>query len=316
MPINLECPNCQTPFKVDDSFAGRRGTCKNCGSKVKIPGMASTVVGSASVPLAQATPQQMVAELARRQISAVLAYSDAGPAQPPPVTADGDLLDSPTDLRRLLYCIKTFDLGDENVGRMLDQLAERVRREQSSKSAVANITQKGELFELKGDWLGMSLDDFRQKYYRELPALGRVMPWCSDESPGKAIPGLKSETWYSGAGIVCARVDLPAENASPTIAQEQTESVIYQFLDGRLFQIEAQFATQAFHRVLEVLNRKYGQPVSESHSPREVTWWNLSATIELKFGGIRPPRPSQLRFFHDELFKQAIARVPSHLHDI
>ncbi len=316
MSIALECPSCLTPFIVDDSFAGRRGTCKNCGAKITIPGTSSSVLRTAALPLAQATPEQMLAELARRRISAVLAFSQTEALKAVDVGTGGDLLDSGINERRLLYCIKTFDLGDENVGRMLEHLAERVRREQSSKAAVADVGQQSELFELKGDWLGMSLDDFKRKYYRELPSLGRTMPWCSDDSPGKCIPALNAETWHSAAGIVCARVDLPAENASPTIAQERTESVIYQFLDGKLFQIEAYFATQTFHRVLESLNRKYGQPVSETQSPREITWWNLSATIELKFGSIRPPRPSRLRFFHDDLFQQAIARVPSHMNDI
>ncbi len=316
MSIALECPSCLTPFQVDDSFAGRRGTCKNCGTKITIPGISSTVLRTAALPLAKATPEQMLAELARRQISAILAYSEPNPPQALPADAAGDLLASGVDYRRLLYCIKTFDLGDETVGRMLEHLAERVRSEHSSRATTAQGDQQGELFELKGDWLGMSLDDFKRKYYRELPSLGRAMPWCSDESPGKSIPALNAEPWHTAAGIVSARVDLPAENASPSIAQQQTESVIYQFLDGKLFQIEAYFATQAFHRILEALHRKYGKPVSESHSPREVSWWNLSATIELKFGSIRPPRPSRLRFFHDELFQQAVARVPSHMNDI
>lgn len=316
MPIALECPNCQTPFTVDDSFAGRRGTCKNCGAKITVPGMSSSVLMSAASPLAKATPEQMLAELARRKISAVLAYSDPLDKPLPSVEAERDLLDSSVTSRRLLYCIKTHDLDDQNVGRLLDHLAERVRRDQSSRAAAPETDKKGELFELKGDWLGMSLDDFKRKYYRELPALGRSMPWCSDESPGQSIPALKAEAWHSTAGIVCARVDLPAENASPTIAQEPTEAVIYQFLDGRLFQIEAYFATQTFHRILEALHRKYGKPTSESHSPRVVNWWNLSATIELTFGSIRPARSSRLRLFHDDLFNQAVARVPSHMNDI
>lgn len=310
--IDLECPNCSTPFKVDGSFAGRRGTCKTCGQKIAIPGLGASTLRSVSTPLAKATPEQMLAELARRKVSAVLAYSDPGPTQPAEPDTGGDLLDSGVDFRRLLYCHKTPDLETQHVGRMLEHVAKHVRREQASKS----IAEKTELFELKGDWLGMSLDEFKRKYHRELPALGRTMPWCSDETPGTAIPALNAEQWYSSAGIVCARTDLPAEGASPTIANERTESVIYQFLDGHLFQIEAYFATQTFHRVLEVLNRKYGEPIAESHSPRQVTWWNLSATIELKFGSIRPPRSSRLRFFHDELYQQAVERVPSHTHDI
>jgi hypothetical protein len=316
MPIDLACPSCNTPFKVDESFAGRRGTCKNCGTKIQIPGMNSSIMRAVSASLENASPEQMIAELARRKISAVLAYSDPSSVTQPAVDVDGDLLDSDVDYRRLLYCLRTQDLGAHNVGRMLEHLGARVRREHLSRAVMPGEGQHQELFELKGDWLGMSLDEFKRKYYRVLPGMGRAMPWCSDEAPGKRIDELNAEPWHAAAGIVTARVDLPAENASPTIAQEATQLVLYQFLDGRLFQIEAYFQTQAFHFIMQALIRKYGKPVSESESPRCLSWWNLSATIELRFGGIRPVRPARLRFFHDDLFEQAVARVPSHTHDI
>lgn len=314
--IDLACPSCAAPFKVDESFAGRRGTCKHCGAKITIPGMSSAVLRAAVVALDKATPQQMLAELARRQITAVLAYSDPGPSEPPAATAEGDLLEVQVDLKRLLYCMKTNDVEATHVGRMLEHLAQRIRYEQSTAAASVASGDHSELFELKGDWLGMSLADFKKKYRRELPSLGKSMPWCSDESPGKSIPALGAESWHAAAGIVTARVDLPSENASPTIAQVNTDSVIYQFLDGQLFQIEAYFATQGFHLILEALKRKYGTPHDESNSPRMVSWWNVSATIELKFGSIRPERPARLRFFHDDLFQQAVSRVPSSVHDV
>lgn len=316
MSIDLQCPECEMPFKVDESFAGRRGTCKRCGTKIQIPGMSSSVLRAVSLSLEKATPEQMLAELARRKISAVLAYSDPLTSTPPQVNVEGDLLDSGIDYRRLLYCIKTGDLESQHVGRMLEHLAAKVRRDQLAKSVTPDGKKEHELFELKGDWLGMTLDEFKLKYYRELPSLGRTMPWCSDESPGRSIDELHAEPWHAAAGVVTARVDLPAENASPTIAQEPTQLVLYQFLDGRLFQIEAYFQTQSFHVIMQSLMRKYGKPVAETQSPRCLTWWNMSATIELRFGAIRPVRPARLRFFHDDLFEQAVARVPSHTHDI
>lgn len=322
MSIALECPGCKAPYAVDDAFAGRRATCKNCGAKIVIPGVGSSSLGSNSkgpqaiavaTSLAEATPTQLVAELARRKISAVLAYSEPDPAAN---DAEGDLLESSSEYRRTLSCLKTADLSDDHVCSLFARLAEQAKREQAVRVTSESGVNTKEMFELKGDTLGMSLEEFKHKHYRELPQLGRTMPWCSDETPGRSIPELFTEAWHTAAGIVNCRLDLPAENDSPTIAQEKTESVIYQFLDGKLFQIEARFPTTAFHRVLESLNKKFGEPVSESQSPRAIEWWSLSATIELCFGSIRPPRPARLRFYHDALFQLALKRVPSHTQDI
>lgn len=322
MSIGLECPGCKTPFAVDDSLAGRRATCKVCGSKIVIPGVGQSSLGSniagpraisVAISLAEATPKQIVAELARRKVSAVLAYSD--PDNAAQATA-GDLLDSDASARRTLSCLKTNDLTDDHVCSLLSRLAEQAKREQAVRVASDGVTNTSEMFELKGDWLGMTLEEFKHKHRRELPQLGRIMPWCSDETPGRDIPDLMAEAWHSNAGIVNCRLDLPAENNSMSIAQEKTESVIYQFIDGKLFQIEARFPTPAFHRVLEALNKKFGKPVSESQSPRSIEWWSMSATIELRFGSIRPARPAVLRFYHDALFQLALKRVPSHTQDI
>lgn len=37
MAIAFACPDCSKTFKVDDSLAGRKATCKKCGTKFRIP---------------------------------------------------------------------------------------------------------------------------------------------------------------------------------------------------------------------------------------------------------------------------------------
>ncbi len=52
--IEFNCPHCDRPMRVADQAAGKTGTCKGCGNKVKVPGSASLPV---EAPVLVATPQ-------------------------------------------------------------------------------------------------------------------------------------------------------------------------------------------------------------------------------------------------------------------
>ena len=41
MPISVTCPECQAPYKVPDTAAGKSIKCKKCGATVPVPGEAS-----------------------------------------------------------------------------------------------------------------------------------------------------------------------------------------------------------------------------------------------------------------------------------
>ncbi len=307
MPITVTCPDCSATFEVNDSFAGRSGKCKKCGAKVTVPGIGEpSLLATNLLSLTKASPGQMIAELARRKISAVLAYSD------PPAEEDAD---SNTKPRRGLHCLKTGDLTNENVCHLFGQLAEQAKQEQARRLEEATGDTTG-LYALKDDRLGMDLAEFKENHRREIPGLGKSMPWCSDEMPDKEIPALRAEAWHTGAQIVSCRLDMPAENDSPPIAGVATESVIYRFLDGKLFQIEALFSTQEFTVIQQSLRKKYGSPTSETQKPRIVTWSSPTSTIELTFGSVRPPRPAHLHFRYDQLFDDAVKRVPDNSDDI
>jgi len=42
--INFECPSCFAPFRVPESAAGRKGTCKTCGTSVTVPAVQEEVL--------------------------------------------------------------------------------------------------------------------------------------------------------------------------------------------------------------------------------------------------------------------------------
>lgn len=173
-----------------------------------------------------------------------------------------------------------------------------------------------DVFDLKGDKLGMTLAEFKQKHHRRVPSSDRIAPFCSDEFPGQAISDLCAEPWHTAAGIVHARIDLPDENAAPTIAGVKSELVLYQFIDARLFQISSFFRTDAYHVLRAALGKKLGPPVEESETSRQLRWWTMNSTIELAAGSIRPPAPTALSFRHDDLVREAAKRKPDPLADL
>ena len=96
----------------------------------------------------------MVRELFRRQHSAMLLVF------PMPEDSSYDLTNVPdADLK----CIATEDI---NQARFAQLVAGFIQRFAPRKKGQAGPTPEEMLFELKGDRLGMSLDEFKQKYER------------------------------------------------------------------------------------------------------------------------------------------------------
>src|SRR5262249_35037116 len=132
----------------------------------------------------------------------------------------------------------------------------------------------GQLFELKGDRLGMSIEDFKKKYARFTNDGRQDLPICSDQGWGGGRVDLHSEAWHRHAVIIHARIDNPAEDNSPTIGGLKTDLLLYHFVDGKLFRISAYFATDQFHVVSEAVLKKYGPPSHEIKQPRQLVWEN------------------------------------------
>jgi len=199
---------------------------------------------------------------------------------------------------------------------VLQELGSLSQGKQTDKGGLGLGADSGpQPFELKGDRVGISLAEFKAKYARKLGA-GISAPFCSDSYPGQALPALHAEPWHAAAGIIHARVDLPTENSSPTVAGTDTEMLLYQFVDEKLFRITALFDTDSFHHIREALFEKQGTPSAELHDPMGFLWQNEVYSIELVRGTIRPKRPSMLHFIHSELYQSFQGRAPSRSEDL
>lgn len=307
MPIQIECPGCKATLVVADELAGKQGKCVQCGHRLTVPGVApgrASVSSGLSPTLFEATPEAMLRELFRRDQSAMLLVF--------PLPADGSY-----DLAKVseseLKCIATEDINQARFAQLVTSFAQRFSPRK--KGPVAGPTPEEQLYELKGDKLGMSLDEFRKKYERAGEG-GVRLPLCSDTAWGTNKASLRTEQWHQKAGILNARVDLPAEDNSPTVAGVKTELLLYQFIDGKLYRIIAFLPTDRFHLFSEATIKKFGPPTRETQKPRELTWENPLAWVSLMRGSVHPPEPSVLELVHRQLHQLAESRMPTSAADI
>jgi hypothetical protein len=303
MPIQLECPGCKALLHVPDELAGRQGKCVQCGQKLTVPGR-PVGGGGLSPTLFEATPESMVRELFRRQQSALLLVF--------PTPADGsyDLANVPdADLK----CIATEDINQARFAELVASFARRYGPRR--KGGAAGAPPEELLYELKGDRLGMTLEEFKQRYACS-GERGHQLPLCSDTAWGAHKASLHSEPWHRQAGIIHARIDLPEEDNSPTVAGVKTELLLYQFVDGWLFRIAAHFPTDQFHLVSQAATDKYGAVTHESQKPRQLVWENPASSVVLTRGSVHPREASVLELVHKQLAEVAASRTPSGAADI
>jgi hypothetical protein len=310
MPIQLECPGCKATLAVPEELAGKQGKCIQCGHRLIVPGGKPSAVsgsgsGGISPPLFEATPESMVRELYCRDLSALLLVF--------PTPADGSY-----DLAKVpdaeLKCIATEDINQPRFVQLVESFNKRFAPRRKGGSGPG-LSAEDMLFQLKGDRLGMSLEEFKQKYARQVEG-GYKLPLCSDTAFGANKASLHSEPWHRQAGIIHARIDLPAEDNSPTVAGVKTELLLYQFVDGKLFRISASFPTDQFHIVSEAAVKKYGDPTRERTKPRQLVWENPLAWVALTRGSVHPREASVLELVHRQLHEAASSRTPTGAADI
>ena len=326
MFLRIECPGCKAVLQVEESLAGKQGKCIHCGQKIVVPSQSGPAPSAPPAPpqpvlfLTEASPEAMIRELHERKKSAVLLIFEP--------SADGsyDLADVP-DAK--LKCIATEDVNQAKFTQLAASFEKRfTARKPAAKPAAAGPepsmvgrlsgTAQGpdEPYELKGDPLGMSLVEFKQKYARFTQDGRQDLPICSDMPGYIGKSDLHGEAWHRRAGIIHARVDQPLEDNSPTVAGVKTDLLLYQFVDGKLFRISALFATDLFHLVSEAVVQKYGPPMHETKQPREIIWENNVARIVLTRGTVHPRTASKLELVHSQLLAMAESRMPRASEDI
>jgi len=191
MPLQIECPGCKATLHVPDELAGKQGKCIHCGRRLTVPGRANA--SGLSPTLFEATPETMVRELFRRQQSAMLLVFPMPDAE--------------------LKCIATEDVNQARFAQLVAGFIQRFAPRKKGQPG-AGPTPEEMLFELKGDRLGMTLEEFKQKYERSGEG-GTRLPLCSDTAWGANKAALRSEPWHLKESIINARIDLPTEDNSP-----------------------------------------------------------------------------------------------------
>jgi hypothetical protein len=297
------------PAAAPPSSAGSMGSKPAPAAAVPSPAPAapsSTSMSSAVIPLGQAMAPDMLRELHRRKKSAVMVVFDT--------PTDGSYLIS----RKPEANVRVYgspDMNDAQVMQVLEQIGHMSQGVQNQKGGFGLQPEATPLpFELKGDRLGMSLDEFKTKYSRQVG--GMLLPYCSDSSPGQSNPTLWSEPWHASMGLVNGRIDLPSENSPPTIAGVKTESFIYHFVDGKLFRMTILFDTEQFHLIHDAVLKKYGPPQKKFDDRMEMIWDNGVSTIKLVRGSMRPKKHSSLIYVHGQLQKIAEGRTPQRATDL
>jgi hypothetical protein len=341
MPLQLECPGCKATLHVPDELAGKQGKCIHCGHRITVPSgpgvrgsvsgiglrpptatnppaaspappspgnvaASASMSGNFSSGLFEATPESMVREIFRRQQTALMLVF--------PTPADGsyDLANIPdSDLK----CIATEDINQARFLQLVASFAQRYGPRKKGPGSSVTVSAEEMLYELKGDKLGMTLEEFKQKYERSGEG-GARLPLCSDTAWGANKASLRPQPWHARAGIVHARIDLPSEDDSPTVAGVKTELLLYEFVDGKLFRIAAWLPTDKFHLISEAAISKYGPVSRETQKPRQLVWENPMAWIALTRGTVHPPEPSVIELVHRQLHQLAESRVPSGATDI
>jgi len=158
--------------------------------------------------------------------------------------------------------------------------------------------------EFKGDRLGMSLSECRVVHQRAISKTVSA-PICSDTTPGPlpyAAPTIvhcRLFTDRETAAVIKKQIKAMARNSlsepAPsymTVGGVIPESLVYSFVDSKLYQVRVQFSSMQVAGLAQALREKYGEPSAAEVIPLQngfgakledyLTTWKIgSATIRL-----------------------------------
>lgn len=310
MTIQFKCEGCLKEFVIPDDCAGKRAKCTNCGKPLRVPFTLSTPDRSEPKSIEQLSPKDMVEELHRRGQSAVLYVFDR--------PADGNYaLNEVAGVS--IKCHGSDDMTEGQLNLVVQSVA-RIAAQQPKSDSSSSGHPSSELYEFKGDQLGVSLHEFKRKYYRIVPGHDKSAPFSSDQRPNSEISTLLAEKWHTSANIVHCSIEFPFERtagmAGPTVAGIEADLLLYKFVDEQLFRISAYFDTRSFEYVRQSVREKYGKPDYQEKKPMHFVWANGTSTINLIRGRINPKEWSMLHFTYDKLFKVVHERSPKRVEDL
>lgn len=263
--------------------------------------------------LSKAEPAQMLEELANRNRGAIL------------ISFDWDDAIDFEDLTGAKFGIEfSDDMAESDMRSVLMSLGAAMLRQSHTDAGPEPVaapppTPDPQPYDLKGDHLGMHLNEFKRKHHRVIQGHNETAPWCSDTRPGEEMESLLSKTYYAEAGLINCRLDFPFEriqgNPPPTVAGVETQLLIYEFVDQQLFRIIALYSNDDFDTVCEALLAKYGTPTQEEDA-KFFLWSNGVSTIAFKKGRLKRDQAT-LFFIHDQLADLAESRRPGPaVHDL
>jgi hypothetical protein len=168
-------------------------------------------------------------------------------------------------------------------------------------------------YDLKGDRLGTSLEDFKAKYHHSISGDTRQAPFCTDKENG----------------LTECQIYWPFEklqrNAVETIANAPAD-LMFQFVDGKLWEISAVFNQKDFETAKKAFIEKLGDPKSNESKVYEnafgatfsgliLGWDNGTSTILLVERN-QNLNTSSIQMDHTALAAIAKARLPKPKSDI
>jgi hypothetical protein len=160
MPIQFKCDVCRGDLTVDDSLGGKRGKCPHCNNRITVPNCGT---------LRAADAEEIIAELLRRGQSTIVLSFDT------PVDGNYQLNQQNFSVK----CDGSDDMTAEQVG-----IAIRSVAAMSESQAIDAPTGDGP-YDLKGDPVGMTLEEFKRKYHRKVTGHDKPAPFTSEDNPGE-----------------------------------------------------------------------------------------------------------------------------------
>jgi hypothetical protein len=174
-----------------------------------------------------------------------------------------------------------------------------------------------QFYEFKGDSLGMSLEEFKQRHFYKPLTHNKSAPFCSDDSRGANAVLLADES-YLKAGLVNCRITFPFEDSQGrkvTIANSNAIAHLFHFVDKRLYQITIVVNHTDFPRVRDALVEKYSSPhgskkevyqnaYGATFAGEKLTWTNGISSVELSEYAA-DLRTTSIVLMHHELAQKA-----------